>query len=251
MSLTPTPLSGKVAIITGGSKGIGAATATALVKLGAKVVINYGRDTAAADELVSQLGSDNAHAVQADASSLEGIESVVNATVAKYGKIDILVPNAGILPMRDVESTSEADFDRAFTMNVKGPFFLVQKAVPHMPRGSRIVLISTTQNHASTVTGSYTLYCATKGAIEQLARLLSKGLEARKGITVNAIAPGPTGTDLFFEGKSEQVLKMIASLNPKNRIGAPDEVADAIAFLCGEGARWVSGQTLRVNGGQA
>ncbi|EXJ87959.1 3-oxoacyl-[acyl-carrier protein] reductase [Capronia coronata CBS 617.96] len=245
-------LLGKIAVITGGSKGIGAATAQALVALGAKVVINYSRDGSAAEHLVQKvLGADNAHAVQADAGSIQGIESLVAATVAKYGKIDILIPNAGILPMRDVENTTEADFDQAFNLNVKGPFFLVQKALPHMARGSTVVLISTTQNHASTVNGPYTLYCATKGAVEQLVRTMSKDLLAKKGISVNAVAPGPTGTELFYQGKSEQLLKMIASFNPNNRIGTPEEVAAAIAFLSGDGAKWISGQTIRVNGGQA
>ncbi|EXJ82744.1 3-oxoacyl-[acyl-carrier protein] reductase [Capronia epimyces CBS 606.96] len=245
------PLSGKVAVITGGSKGIGASTAKALVKQGAKVVINYGRDSAAAEELVGTLGAENAYAVQADAGSISGIEKLVAAAVDKYGKIDILIPNAGVLPMRDVENTSEADFDHAFNLNVKGPYFLVQKALPHMAPGSSIVLVSTTQNHATTVTGPYTLYCATKGAIEQLVRVLSKDLQTKKGIAVNAVAPGPTGTELFYQGKSEQVLKFIAGLNPKNRIGTPEEIADAIVFLSGDGARWISGQTIRVNGGQA
>jgi len=249
--MTSFPLSGKVAVVTGGSKGIGAATATALVKLGAKVVINYGRDSSTAENLVKTLGSSNAYAVQADAGTVSGVEQLVNATVEKYGKIDILIPNAGILPMKDVEHTSESDFDRAFGLNVKGPYFLVQKAIPHMAKGSSIVLISTTQNFASTVSAPYTLYCATKGAIDQLARVLSKDLQAKNGIRVNAVAPGPTGTELFYEGKSEQVLKMIASLNPNNRIGTPEDVAEAIVFLAGDGAKWMSGQTVRVNGGQA
>lgn len=244
-------LSGKVALVTGGSKGIGASTVAALVKLGAKVVINYSRDAAAADALVTKLGADKAYAVQADAGSVQGIESLVQATVDKYGKIDILIPNAGILPMKTVGNTTEADFDRTFALNVKGPYFLVQKALPYMASGSSIVFISTTQNHASTVAGPYTLYCATKGAIEQLVRVLSKDLLASKGINVNAIAPGPTGTELFYEGKSEQLLKIIAGMSPRNRIGTPDEIADAIVFLCGEGARWISGQTIRVNGGAA
>lgn len=249
--MSSSPLAGKVAIVTGGSKGIGAATATALVKLGAKVVINYGRDSATAEELIRTLGADKAYAVQADAGTISGVEHLVQATVEKYGKIDILIPNAGILAMKDVESTTEADFDRSFTLLVKGPYFLVQKALPHIPRGGSIILISTTQNHATTVTAPYTLYCAAKGAIEQMVRVMSKDLQSKKGIRVNAVAPGPTGTDLFLEGKSEQVLKTIASLNPNNRIGTPEEVADAIVFLAGDSSRWVTGQTIRVNGGQA
>ncbi|OAL26476.1 hypothetical protein AYO22_04214 [Fonsecaea multimorphosa] len=249
--MSSAPLSGKVAVITGGTKGIGASTAMLLVKLGAKVVVNYGRDSAAAEKIVSQLGSDKAYAVQADAGSVAGVEHLVQETVKKYGKIDILIPNAGILPMKTVESTTEEDFDRTFNLNVKGPFFLVQKALPHMAPGSSIVLISTTLCHASVVQGPYTLYCTTKGAIEQLTRLLSKDLLASKGIRVNAIAPGPTATDLFLEGKSEQVLKMLASFSPANRLGKPEDIAEGIAFLCGPGSGWVSGQTIRVNGGFA
>lgn len=245
------PLSGKVALVTGGSKGIGAATTTALVKLGAKVVINYGRDSAAAEQLVQSLGADKTFAVQADAGSVSGIEQLVQATVDKYGHIDILIPNAGILPMKTIESTTEADFDHAFNLNVKGPYFLVQKALPHISAGGSIILVSTTQNHASTVSPPYTLYCTTKGAIEQLVRVLSKDLVAKKGIRVNAVAPGPAGTDLFYEGKSDQVLKAIAGLNPHNRIGTPEEIAETIAYLAGEGARWITGQTIAVNGGQA
>ena len=119
-----------------------------------------------------------------------------------------------------------------------------------MRSGSHIVLVSTTLCTASTVTPNYLLYCATKGAIEQMTRVLSKDL-ARKGISVNAIAPGPTGTELFLKGKPEPVLKMIAGFNPQNRIGTPEEVADAIVFFSGDGSRWVTGQVIRVNGGMA
>lgn len=247
------PLTGKVALITGGSKGIGKATAIALHKLGASVAINYGRDSAAAQALVKELGGDSrAHAIQADAGTVAGVSSLVSQTVAHFKKIDILIPNAGILPMKTISTTTEEDFDRTFNLNVKGPFFLVQNAIPHMPTGggSAIVFISTTQCTASTVSPPYTLYCSTKGAIEQLTRTVAKDLAA-KDINVNAVAPGPTGTDLFFEGKSEQILKTISSLNPRNRIGTPEEVADAIAYLAGPGARWVTGQVIRANGGAA
>ena len=156
----------------------------------------------------------------------------------------------GVLPMKDVASTTEDDFDRAFGLNVKGPYFAVQKALPYLKEGSHVVLLSTSLCGMSTVTPNYTLYCSTKGAIEQMVRLFSKDL-ARKGISVNAVAPGPTGTDLFFKGKSEQLLQTIAAGNPHNRIGTPEEIADTIVFLSGEGSRWVTGQTLKVNGGAA
>lgn len=244
-------LAGKVALITGGSKGIGAATALALHNLGAKIAINYGRDTETANKLITTLGGKSqAHAIQADASTLPGIDKIVSETVSTFGKIDIIVAAAGVLMMKTVSNTSEDDFNRSFDLNVKGPFFLIQKALPHLSSGSHIVLFSTTQAAASTVTAPYTLYNATKGAVEQMTRTISKDL-GPQGISLNCVAPGPTGTDLFYEGKSEQMLKMIASLNPHNRIGEPEEVADAIVFLCTSQSRWVSGQVLRVNGGQA
>ncbi len=119
-----------------------------------------------------------------------------------------------------------------------------------MASGSHVVLVSTTLCAASVVAPNYLLYVSTKGAIEKMTRLFSKDL-ARKGISVNAIAPGPTGTDLFYKGKPESVLKMIAGLNPYNRIGTPEEIADVIVFLSGEGSRWVTGRVLRANGGAA
>lgn len=245
------PLANKVALITGASKGIGRATALKLSSLGASLAINYGRDTATAEALVTELGGPKrAVAIQADAGSIEGVKKLVASTVSHFGRIDILIPNAGLLMMKTVADTTEADFDRSFALNVKGPYFLVQQAVPHMQQGSAIVLISTTQNAASTVSAPYTLYCSTKGAVEQMCRTMSKDL-ATKGINVNCVAPGPTGTDLFYEGKSEQVLNMIKSHNPRNRIGEPEEVAEAIVWLSGQGARWTTGQILRVNGGQA
>lgn len=245
------PLTDKVAIITGGSKGIGAAIATALHTLGAKVVINYGRDADAAALLVDKLGGPaRSLAVQADVASITGVEKLIQETINwSGGKIDILIPNAGVLPMKTVENTTEKDFDQTYNLNVKGPYFLVQKALPFMSQGSSIVFLSTSQNFASTVNASYTLYCSTKGAVDQMIRTMSKDL-APRDINVNGVAPGPTGTDLFFKGKDQKTIDMIASLNPRKRIGSPEEVADAIAYLCSSGARWVTGQTIRVNGGQ-
>ncbi len=149
--------------------------------------------------------------------------------------------------MKTLASTTEADFDQHFNLNVKGPLFLVQKAVPHMPAGGRVILVSTGLNTATGVTPGYFLYVATKGAVDQMVRALSKEL-APKGITVNAVAPGPTGTDLFYHGKSEQVLDMLKRQSPFGRLGEPAEIASVVAFLAGEDSRWVSGQVLRVNG---
>jgi len=243
-----TPLAGKVALITGASKGIGAATALELASLGAKVVINYASDSKPADELVQKIGADNAIAIKANAGDVQEIERLVAETVAWGGKIDILIPNAGLALMRTLEQTEEGDFQRTMDLNVKGPYFLAQKALPHMQPGGRVILLSTSLCNFSSLTPNYLLYVTSKGAIEQMVRILAKDLGA-KGITVNCVAPGPTATELFFQGKSEEVVKRIAGANPFGRIGEPAEIARAVAYFAGEGGSWVNGQVLRVNGG--
>ncbi|KAF2753020.1 short chain dehydrogenase [Pseudovirgaria hyperparasitica] len=242
------PLAGKVALITGGSKGIGAQAALRLARDGAKVVVNYSSDSKAADDIVNQIGGGNALAVKANAANVTEIEGLVKQTVAKFGKIDILIPNAGILPMKTLEQTTEQDFDNTFGLNVKGPYFLVQKAVPFMNPGGRIILVSTTLTGLSPITPNYLLYVSTKGSIEQMARVMAKDL-ASKGINVNAVAPGPTGTDLFLKGKPDAIIEKLAAASPYNRLGKPDEIADTMAFLSGNDSRWITGQTLRINGG--
>jgi 3-oxoacyl-[acyl-carrier protein] reductase len=153
------------------------------------------------------------------------------------------------MPMGTLESADEATFDKVMNLNVKGPLFLVQKAVPHMPLtgGGRVIFLSTGLNTASGVSPAYLLYVASKGAVDQLTRALSKDL-AKKNITVNAVAPGPTATDLFFEGKPEQVVGMLQAQSPFNRLGTPEEIAEVVTFLAGEGSRWISGQVIRANG---
>lgn len=271
---------GKVVLVTGGSKGIGRAVCLALARAGASVIVNYMSDASAAEEVVSSIapGPGRAVAIKADVSSMAGVEDLVKTTVSQFGKIDVLVANAGVLPMKDLRNTTEADWDSTFALNVKGPYFLaqvsasmslhscdltvghyenladmlaMQKAVPHMPKGSHIVFTSTTLCAASTVTPPYLLYNSTKGAIEQITRVLSKdlGRPGAGGILVNCVAPGPTGTDLFYKGKSEEVVNMIANFNPQARIGTPEEIAEAVLFLAG--STWTNGQILRVNGGMA
>ncbi|KAL8928900.1 MAG: hypothetical protein Q9172_000738 [Xanthocarpia lactea] len=240
-------LTGKVALITGASKGIGKATALRLAKDGANVVINYLSNPSSAEELVETIGHDRALAVKANVSDVIEIEKLVKQAVDKFGKIDILIPNAGTAPMKDLEQTTEDDFDYTMALNVKGPYFLCQKAAPHMAPGSHVVLLSTSVCKNSSIMPNYLLYITSKGAIEQMTRVMAKDL-ARKGINVNAIAPGPTGTELFYKGKSEQLINMIAGLSPFNRLGQPEELADGIALLCGNDSRWISGQVLHVNG---
>ncbi|KAJ5439520.1 uncharacterized protein N7458_010518 [Penicillium daleae] len=231
-------LAGKVFLITGSSKGIGKATALRVASEGANVVINYLRDSAVANDLVNEIGADRALAVQADASKLADLDRLVDAAVGKFGKIDVLIPNAGYLPLKTLETTTEEDFDRTYNLLVKGPYFLAQKAVPHMPVGGRIIFVSTSTARFSSVSPAYLLYTSSKGSIEQMTRILAKNL-------------APKGILLFLEGKPEAMLKAIAGFSPFNRIGEPDEIASVMAFLSGKDSSWMSGQVVAVNGGMA
>jgi len=243
-------LHGKVALITGASRGIGKAIALRLSRDGASVVINFSNDPAPADAIVQQLGRDRAIAVKANVAETSEVKRLVKETVDKFGKIDILVNCAAILPMCDLKGTTEETFEKAFGVNVKGPYFLTQEAVKHMGKGSRVIFFSSTTLIASTVAPPYLLYNATKGAIEQMVRVLAKEL-GKEGIRVNAVSPGPVGTDLFLTGKSDELIKTFANANPFGKLGDPDEIADVVAFLASEDSRWVSGQNIRVNGGMA
>ncbi|KAI0159828.1 hypothetical protein GGR57DRAFT_490748 [Xylariaceae sp. FL1272] len=242
-------LKDKVFLITGGTQGIGRAIAQRVARDGAKVVISYSRDSSAADSVVAQLGGpDKALAVKADAGKLSDIDALVQATVDRFGRIDVLVPNAGILSHSPLAGITEETFDLAYTLNVKGPLFLAQKAVPHIPQGGKIIFISSGTVKGSTVPNTYILYTSTKGAIEQIVRVMSKELAATKGITVNAVAPGPTATEFFFKGKPDAVVKAISAQSPFARLGTPEEAAAVVALVASPEASWISGQTIGVNG---
>ncbi|KIA75808.1 short chain dehydrogenase [Aspergillus ustus] len=243
-------LSGKVALVTGASRGIGRATALALAKDGASVVVNYISSSTAAEEVVSEIGSDRAVAIQADVSKKTDITRLINETVARFGKIDILVLNAGLLWQKgDLLSIKEEDFDTLFAANVKGPLLTVQAAEPHIPSdGGRIMLFSTSLAAFSMVQPNYLLYTASKGAVEQMTRVLAKDL-GRRGVTVNTIAPGPIGTDAYYVGKTEEMVQMQSRIAPAGRLGRPEEVASVVTFIASAESQWVNGQTIRINGG--
>ncbi|KAF8533421.1 hypothetical protein BDD12DRAFT_865353 [Trichophaea hybrida] len=244
-------LTGKIALITGSSKGIGASIARTLAARGATVVINYASSSAAAESVLASLPRPETHlSIRADVSQVSECQRLVSETVAKYSRIDILVLNAGWMPSADLAGTTEEIFDRCYNTNVKGPFFITQAAAPYIPEdgSGRVIFFSTSLTRASTLTPGYTLYVSTKGAVEQMVRGISKDL-GRRNIAVNAVSPGPTATELFFNGKSEETLKMIRGTNPRGRIGEPEDIAEVVAFLSSKESGWVMGQNLRVNGG--
>jgi len=246
-------LTGKVALITGSSKGIGAAIAQNLASRGASIVINYSASSSSANAVVASLPPDTKSiAIKADVGSVGDCNRLVSETLSHFGRLDILILNAAWMPLVDIGNTTEDVFDRCMAINVKGPYFLTKAAAPHLPEdgSGRVIFFSSSLTAASTVTPNYTLYITTKGAIEQMTRAISKDL-GKRNILVNVVSPGPTATDLFMRGKSESTVKAIAGLNPSNRIGTPEEVAQAVGFLAGEEAGWVNGQNLRVNGGFA
>jgi len=244
------PLAGKVALITGSSRSIGASIARRLAADGASVVINYASNASAAQEVADSINStrpNSAVPIQADVSTVASCKLLLEKTIQAFGKVDILVLNAGIMGSKVLAEVDEPFFDDHFTINVKGPLFLVQAAAPHMTEGGRIIFLSTSITRVSTVLPNALVYAASKGAVEQFTRILAKDLGAR-GITVNCVSPGPVDTDLFRTGKTEQQIQFIASLNPQKRIPQPEEIAPAVAFLASPSASWINGQNIPVNG---
>ncbi|KAI0043509.1 NAD(P)-binding protein [Auriscalpium vulgare] len=245
------PLAGKVAIVTGSSRSIGASIAQRLASDGASVVVNYVNNAIAAESVVSAIhteGKGKAISIKADVSSVAGAKSLLDQSISAFGKLDILVLNAGVQSSTVLADVDEACYDSHFNVNVKGPLFLTQLAAPLIPSGGRIIFLSSALSHASYVQPNVLVYVATKGAVEQIARVLAKELGAR-GVTVNTVSPGPTDTALFRAGKSDEWIQSIANLVPAKRLGKPEEVAPVVAFLASEGAAWVNGQNILVNGG--
>ncbi|CAK6478612.1 SDR family oxidoreductase [Peribacillus castrilensis] len=241
-------LDGKVALVTGSSRGIGRAIAEQLADLGAKVVINYSGSSQKAYEAVEGIKKNggDAVAIQADISQVSQIINLFEETLQAFGKINILVNNAGLMINKPLSEATEEDFDKQFAVNAKGTFFACQQALKNMETEGRIVNISTSV--IGQMFPSYSMYAGTKGAVEQFTRHLAKEF-GPKGITINAIAPGPVNTELFNVGKSEQQIEGMKKMNAFGRLGETDDIANVVSFLVSEQAQWVTGQTIRVNGG--
>jgi 3-oxoacyl-[acyl-carrier protein] reductase len=236
------------AIVTGGSKGIGAAIAKRLARDGFAVTVNYGHDRAAADLLIADIESagGRAIAVQADIGDAIGMKTLFDATEQALGGIDVLVNNAGTMPLSLIADADDDFFNRLVALNLGGVFRGMREAAKRMRDGGRVISFS------SSVVGlyqpTYGIYAATKAGVEAMTHILAKELGARK-ITVNAVAPGPVETELFTKGKSDEQISTIARMNPFGRIGQPDNIASVVAFLAGPDGGWVNGQTIRANGG--
>ncbi|MBQ4869246.1 SDR family oxidoreductase [Priestia megaterium] len=241
-------LEGKVAIITGASRGIGRKVAEQLADLGAKVTINYSSSPDKAEEVVKEIQDKGgeAIAIQADISQIGDIERLFLETISAFGKVDILINNAGIMINKPLTEVTEADYDKQFSVNVKGTFFACQQAMKYMEEEGHIVNISTSVNGQMFPT--YSVYSGTKGAVEQFTRQLAKEFGPKK-ITINAVAPGPVDTELFSVGKTEQQIEGMKKMNAFGRLGEPEDISNVIEFLVSEKSQWVTGQTLRVNGG--
>lgn len=238
----------RVAIVTGASRGIGAAIARRLASDGIAVVVNYAGSAGAAGTLVEEIEAAGGRAipVQADVSDPAAVKRMFDAAEAAYGGVDILVNNAGIMTLAPIAQMDDDAFDRIIAINLKGTFNGLREAANRLRNGGRIV------NFSTSVVGlyqpGYGVYAATKAAVEALTHILAKELGPR-GITVNAVAPGPVATELFLQGKDQATLDRIRQMIPLGRLGEVDDIARVVSLLVGPDGGWINGQVLRANGG--
>jgi 3-oxoacyl-[acyl-carrier protein] reductase len=238
----------KVAIVTGASRGIGAAVAERLAADGFTVVINYSASAKPAETLARAIEGKGgrALAIKADVADPGAVRGMFDAAQAAFGGVDVLVNNAGIMKLARIADSDDALFDQHIAVNLKGSFNAMREAGKRLRDGGRIVNFSTSV--VGTKLETYGVYAATKSAIETMTAILSKEMRGRN-ITVNALAPGPTSTDLFLDGKSPELIERMAKMNPLERLGTPEDIAAVVAFLVGPDGGWINGQVLRANGG--
>jgi NAD(P)-dependent dehydrogenase (short-subunit alcohol dehydrogenase family) len=242
-------LTGKTALVTGASRGMGRASALALAAAGAQVLVHYSRGTNEADGVVAQIrkAGGRADAIATDLAAADGASKLARQAHSIVGdRLDILVANAGVSKVATIEETTVEDFDKLFAVNVRAPFFLVQQLLPILSKGSSIVFLSSLAAHA--VVGTAPAYAATKGAIDTLVKHFASMLGAR-GIRVNAIAPGVVETDMSNFTKTEAGRDFTLGMQALKRLAQPDDIGGVIAFLASDNARWITGDTIHVDGG--
>ena len=244
-----TTLSGKTALVTGASRGMGRASALALARMGAQVLVHYSSGVKEAEAVVAEIrkAGGRADAIAADLSAPDGAHKLARQVRAVVGdRLDILVANAGVSKAATIEETTVEDFDRLFAVNVRAPFFLVQQLLPIMSEGSSVVFLSSLAARA--VVGTIPAYAATKGAIDTLVKHFASMLGAR-GIRVNAVAPGVVQTDMSKFTKTDAGRDFALGMQALKRLAQPDDIGGVVAFLASEDARWITGDTIRVDGG--
>ena len=244
-------LTGKVAVVTGASRGIGRATAERLAEDGASVVVNYATSAEEANGVVEAIEAQGgkALAIQADLAKLEDIRRLFREAIGRLNRLDIFVANAGYSCFKPMEETTEEDFDRTYSLNAKGTYFCLQEALRHMVDGGRIVCVSTIGTVLNLPGGS--CYFGSKSAVEQFCRVLAKEV-AQRNITVNVVSPGFTETKMMsdiFETMDADVPRQLIEMTPLRRFGQPEEIAEVIAFLVSERGRWVTRQNIAADGG--
>lgn len=243
-------LNQKVILVTGASRGIGATIAQQLAVAGAKVIVNYAGNKEAAEDVVSTIEEQGGEAIalQADVSKAADVKKLFDEAIAHYGRIDVLVNNAGVMITKQIKDTTDEEYTRQFDINVRGTFNTLREAATRLADNGSIINFSTSVNRL--MLPGYGTYVATKAAVEQLTRVFAKEMGSRN-INVNSVSPGPTNTELFTTGKSKELIDRLASLSAFNRIGEPEDIAKVVVFLASDDAKWISAQNLGINGGMA
>jgi NAD(P)-dependent dehydrogenase (short-subunit alcohol dehydrogenase family) len=242
-------LNGKTALVTGASRGMGRASALALAAAGAQVLVHYGRGAKEADGVVAEIrkGGGRGDAIATDLGAADGPGKLAKQARGIIGdRLDILVANAGVSKAASIEEMTVEDFDKLFAVNVRAPYFLVQQLLPVLGAGSSVILVSSLGAHAAV--GNLSAYAATKGAIDTLVKYFAAALGPR-GIRVNAVAPGVIDTDMSSLVRTDEGKSFVLGMQALKRIGQPDDVGSVVAFLASQDARWITGDTIRVDGG--
>jgi 3-oxoacyl-[acyl-carrier protein] reductase len=240
----------KSAIVTGASRGIGSVVANRLGRDGFAVAVNYAGGAAKAEEVVAEIRAAGGQAitVQADVSNAADVERLFKQTLDAYRRIDVVVNNAGIMPLSPIANGDVATFDKVIATNLRGTFLVLAQAAQHVSEGGRIIAFSSSALAKAFPT--YGAYIASKAGVEGLVHVLTNELRGRH-ITVNAVAPGPVATELFLSGKTQAQIDELSKLPPLERLGNPEDIANVVSFLAGPDGGWVNGQVLRANGGFA